>query len=277
MADWQQRLAEVNRPGKSKVVIAHLHPGEVSTIFEESLVNTLNFDLAHDQRLYRPGQLGLLSIQAGSNLGIHETYDAAKLVQEAVHPEANIIFGAVVAGFGFAPVGQVGLSPVGHVEQVAQHLHLLALLALAQQGAHRHLQVLAQQVEQGRFDRGDSVDRGAQVEGLLAAAAGVAVGEAGAHLVEDGLQVADGAALDQRTRILQRLADLLAAGHLAQAGVARVVGDDDDVASEKGRMRAREVQQHAVPPRDGDDTHLLDDGRGHGDRVGDRGPGLSRP
>ena len=66
MADWQDRLAAVNRPGRSKVVIAHLHPGEVSTIFEESLVNTLNFNLAHDQRLYRPGQLGLLSIQAGA-------------------------------------------------------------------------------------------------------------------------------------------------------------------------------------------------------------------
>ncbi|GAA2174988.1 hypothetical protein GCM10009846_23060 [Agrococcus versicolor] len=38
----------------------------------------------------------LLSIQASSNLGIHETYDAAKLVQEAVHPEANIIFGTVI-------------------------------------------------------------------------------------------------------------------------------------------------------------------------------------
>ncbi|MGK9146875.1 cell division protein FtsZ [Plantibacter flavus] len=38
----------------------------------------------------------LLSIQGGSNLGIFEINDAAKLVQEAVHPEANIIFGAVV-------------------------------------------------------------------------------------------------------------------------------------------------------------------------------------
>ncbi|MER3394383.1 MAG: cell division protein FtsZ, partial [Microcella pacifica] len=31
-----------------------------------------------------------------SNLGIFEINDAAKLVQEAVHPEANIIFGAVI-------------------------------------------------------------------------------------------------------------------------------------------------------------------------------------
>jgi cell division GTPase FtsZ len=38
----------------------------------------------------------LLSVQGGSNLGIFEINDAAKLVQEAVHPEANIIFGAVI-------------------------------------------------------------------------------------------------------------------------------------------------------------------------------------
>ncbi|WP_042507315.1 cell division protein FtsZ [Tropheryma whipplei] len=38
----------------------------------------------------------LLSIQGGSDLGIFEINDAAKLVQEVVHPEANIIFGAVI-------------------------------------------------------------------------------------------------------------------------------------------------------------------------------------
>ncbi len=65
----------------------------------------------------------LLSIQGGSNLGIFEINDAARLVQEAVHPEANIIFGAVIddtlgdevrvtviaAGFdGGAPVSKPG-------------------------------------------------------------------------------------------------------------------------------------------------------------------------
>ncbi|MFX6743358.1 cell division protein FtsZ, partial [Acinetobacter baumannii] len=39
---------------------------------------------------------GLLSIQAGSNLGIFEINDAAQLVKEAAHPEANIIFGTVI-------------------------------------------------------------------------------------------------------------------------------------------------------------------------------------
>ena len=38
----------------------------------------------------------LLSIQGGSNLGIFEINDAARLVQEAAHPEANIIFGPVI-------------------------------------------------------------------------------------------------------------------------------------------------------------------------------------
>ena len=38
----------------------------------------------------------LISIQGGSNLGIFEINDAARLVQEAVHPEANIIFGTVI-------------------------------------------------------------------------------------------------------------------------------------------------------------------------------------
>jgi cell division protein FtsZ len=38
----------------------------------------------------------LLSIQGGSNLGMFEINDAAKLVQDSVHPEANIIFGTVI-------------------------------------------------------------------------------------------------------------------------------------------------------------------------------------
>ncbi|MEE6280242.1 cell division protein FtsZ [Georgenia sunbinii] len=43
------------------------------------------------------GALGvLLSIQGGSDLGLLEIHEAARLVQEAAHPEANIIFGAVI-------------------------------------------------------------------------------------------------------------------------------------------------------------------------------------
>jgi len=38
----------------------------------------------------------LLSIQGGSDLGLQEINEAARLVQEAAHTEANIIFGAVI-------------------------------------------------------------------------------------------------------------------------------------------------------------------------------------
>ena len=38
----------------------------------------------------------LLSITGGSTLGLYEVSDAARLVEEAVHPDANIIFGAVI-------------------------------------------------------------------------------------------------------------------------------------------------------------------------------------
>ena len=38
----------------------------------------------------------LMSIQGGSNLGLYEINDAAKLVEESVHPDANVIFGAVI-------------------------------------------------------------------------------------------------------------------------------------------------------------------------------------
>lgn len=38
----------------------------------------------------------LLSIQGGSDLGLFEINEAARLVHEAAHPEANIIFGAVI-------------------------------------------------------------------------------------------------------------------------------------------------------------------------------------
>jgi hypothetical protein len=46
--------------------------------------------------------------------------------------------------------------------------------------------------------------------------------------------VANRLAFNQGARVFQGLADFFAAGHFAQAGVARRVGQDDDVAGEKG-------------------------------------------
>ncbi|MFL6170872.1 MAG: cell division protein FtsZ [Ornithinibacter sp.] len=73
----------------------------------------------------------LLSIQGGSDLGLFEINEAARLVQEAAHPEANIIFGAVIddalgdevrvtviaAGFdGGAPLHRVDNRALGTVQ-----------------------------------------------------------------------------------------------------------------------------------------------------------------
>jgi len=44
------------------------------------------------------GAHGVLFFQGGSDLGLFEISEAANLVREAVHPEANIIFGNVVDG-----------------------------------------------------------------------------------------------------------------------------------------------------------------------------------
>ncbi|WP_062294385.1 cell division protein FtsZ [Demequina phytophila] len=73
----------------------------------------------------------LLSISGGSNLGIKEVETAARLVREAAHPEANIIFGTVIddslgdelritviaAGFdGGAPTHRTHAGALGAIE-----------------------------------------------------------------------------------------------------------------------------------------------------------------
>jgi hypothetical protein len=83
----------------------------------------------------------------------------------------------------------------------------------------------------------------------------VAVGKAGAHGVQDGLERADRLTFHQSARVFQRLADFFATGHFTKTGVPGVVADDDDVAGEERRVSAREVEQHAVASRDRDDSH----------------------
>jgi hypothetical protein len=66
----------------------------------------------------------------------------------------------------------------------------------------------------------------------------------------------------QRARVFQRLADLLAARHLAHAGAAGAVGQDQQVAREEGARARREVEQHAVAAGHGDGAQRGDDGGG---------------
>ena len=75
----------------------------------------------------------------------------------------------VVDCMRLAGIRQAGLRAVPNVEEVAQHLDRVALLAFAEQCGHRHIEMLSEQIEQRRFDRGCGVDRGAQVKGLMPA------------------------------------------------------------------------------------------------------------
>lgn len=109
MTDWTASLSEVNRPAaKSKLVIAHLHPGEVSTTFEQSLLNTFNYDLATDGRLYRPNQLGLIATHAGAGSIASGRNDAVKAFLHG-HPDADLLL-FVDSDMGWDPDGVARLA-----------------------------------------------------------------------------------------------------------------------------------------------------------------------
>ncbi|RMW13823.1 hypothetical protein ALP03_00918 [Pseudomonas amygdali pv. tabaci] len=173
----------------------------------------------------------------------------------------------VIIGVGLAAVGQVGFALVADIKQVAEHLDLITLLTFAQQCSNRYVQVLTKQVEQGGFQRGDSVNGNAQVEGLQAAAARIAIGEGFACRIEDLLVSADAAADHQRACVFQRLADQLATRHFADADMPGIVLEYHDIAGEVRAMRAAEVEQHVVMASHWHYLHLGND-RGLAGDVG---------
>jgi len=165
---------------------------------------------------------------------------------------------------GCADVVQVGAVRVTDVEEVAEHPYGVALPAVAQERGDRDLQVLSEQVEQGGLDGRDRVHRRAQVEGLGAATARVTVGERGPDRPQDVLVVTHAGADDQGFGVAQGPRDLLTAGHLAEAGAALGVLQDDDVAGEVRGMGAGEVEEHRVPAGDRIHGEAGDDGLAHG-------------
>lgn len=66
MPDWVDRLVDVNTPGIRKLVIAHLHPGEVSTSFQRSLMKTFMLDRDRFGRLLDGDSRGLIATHAGA-------------------------------------------------------------------------------------------------------------------------------------------------------------------------------------------------------------------
>lgn len=73
----------------------------------------------------------------------------------------------VAAAVRLGAIGKIGLVPLTHIEKATQETHLAALDPVPQQGGGRHLEILAQQIQQRRFVGGDYVDTGTEVKGLL--------------------------------------------------------------------------------------------------------------
>jgi hypothetical protein len=92
--------------------------------------------------------------------------------------------------------------------------------------------------------------------------AAVAIGEPLVDHLQQPLPRADRLADDELARVFERAPDLLAARHLADAGAAGAVGDDQQVAREERAVRAAQVEQHAVAAGDRNDAQLGDRGRG---------------
>jgi hypothetical protein len=118
--------------------------------------------------------------------------------------------------------------------------------------------MLAEQIQQRRFNGGDGVDRDPKIERLLAASGRVAIGELRANGGKNVVAGADGLTDDEVTGVFQRLPDFFAAGNFADAGMAGIVGEDDDVPGEERRMRAAQIEQHAVAPGDRNDLNRRD-------------------
>ena len=89
-------------------------------------------------------------------------------------------------------IGQVGFCAIADEEQVAEYVDGGARLPFPKERRDRKLNEPAEEIEEGGFDRGDGVDGGALIEGLNAAASGVAIGEAVADGVEDFVEGAYG-------------------------------------------------------------------------------------
>ena len=70
-------------------------------------------------------------------------------------------------------VGNVGLPAIPDVEKIAQHGHARALPALPEQICHGSPEVLPEQIEQRRLERGHRMDRRALIECLKTASAAV--------------------------------------------------------------------------------------------------------
>ena len=123
---------------------------------------------------------------------------------------------------------------------------------------------LPQEVQQGGLDGRHDVDHDAQVIGLLATPAGVAIGESRADGTQHIVHLGDRAAEYEFPGFFQGFANGLPAGDFADAYLTVTILQDHEVADKDGMVPATEIEQKAVVPRNGDHFHVFDDRASHG-------------
>ena len=164
---------------------------------------------------------------------------------------------------GSLAYGRSVLRAVADVEQVAEHLDRVALLAFAEQRRDRHVEVLAEQVEQRRLDRGDRVDRGAQVEGLQAAAAARRGRRTAAAPPAAGAAARRAAGRRPARAASSSVCRIFSPPGTSPTPVRPALSVRiSEVAGEERAVRAAQVEQHAVATGDGNDPQRRDGGGG---------------
>ncbi len=132
----------------------------------------------------------------------------------------------------------------------------IALLTFAQQRGHGHVQVLAQQVQQGRFHRRHGVHARAQIKVCRPRPPESRSAQLLLHPLQHPLVGANGLA-DHQLRALPASGVSFAAGHPAHPGAAGAVLEHDQIAGEERRVGTAQVHQHAVAARHGDGAQFV--------------------
>ena len=118
-----------------------------------------------------------------------------------------------------ALVRQRGEFAVADKEQVAEHFHFAALLAVAQQGGDIDAKMLAQQIQHRGFNARDHMDSGAQIKRLQTTATRITIGKGRTHASQHIFVLAQRFTHHQRNGVLQRFTDLLPARDFTDTGM----------------------------------------------------------
>ena len=165
-----------------------------------------------------------------------------------------------IRAVGFIQVGQVRFILVGHIEQIAQHFHLVPLLAFRQQFAHGNAQILAQQIQQGTFQspfRPDHKFQFGDVQGLYTfPIIPCRFFAPSVDSAQDGPVFADFLSHHQRDVAFQTFFRIFAPVDFSDAFMTGIVVENYQIPGEKRCMSPAQGHFHAVISRYGDDFHI---------------------